>query len=214
MKKFPGVLVGGIAAMLLTVVLFFTILGNIILTAIHFITLVAILVAEGVTTGYLYFAKGSPRRLAAALVSAIMIPFSVILSVVYILSFPEGYGTYIGWYVAGTLVVNLFGYILVHFDSRKNDENDSLQAAKNNMLNLRKIVKCIQADVAAKPYDDRLRKLEEKLHFSNDCVISAADENIRSMLLNLQSNIANEDFDAAQMLEQIEKAVDTRNVML
>lgn len=213
MKKFPAVLVGGIAAMLLTIVLFFTILGNVLLTAIHFITLVAILVAEGVTTGYLYFAKGSPRRLAAAVVSAIMIPFSMILSVVYIVNFPEGYGTYCGWYCAATLVVNLLAYILVHFDSRKSDENDSLQTAKENMLNLRKIVKCIQADAAAKPYDDRLRKLEEKLHFSNDCVISADDENIRLMLLQLQANVANPEFDVAQMLEQIEKAVDTRNIM-
>lgn len=213
MKKFSAVLLCGLAAMLLTVVLYFTILGNILLTAIHFIALFAILLAEAVTTAYIYFAKGSPRRIAAAVVSGVMIPFAAILSVVYIVNFPEGYGTYIGWYCAGTLVVNLLGFILVRFDANKSDENATLQNAKSNMLNLRKLVMCILADPAAKPYEDKLRSLEEKLHFSNDCVIVAEDDNIRLLLLQLQENIADPEFDCEQMLQKIGKTIDQRKIM-
>ncbi len=213
MKKFSAVLLCGLAAILLTVVLYFAILGNILLTAIHFIALVAILLAEAVTTAYFFFAKGSPRRIAAAVVSGIMIPFAAILSVVYIVNFPEGYGTYIGWYCAGTLVVNLLGFILVRFNSNKGDENATLQNAKSNMLNLRKLVMCILVDPAAKPYEDKLRSLEEKLHFSNDCVIAAEDENTYQLLLQLQENIADPKFDCEQALQKIEKSIDQRRIM-
>ena len=214
MKKFSAVLLCGLAAMLLTVVLYFTILGNVLLTAIHFIALVAILLAEAVTTAYAYFAKGSPRRIGAAVISGIMIPFAAILSVVYIVNFPKGYGTYIGWYCAGTLLVNLLGFILVRFDSKKNDEDATLQNAKNNMLSLRKLVMCILADPAAKRYADKLRSLEEKLHFSNDCVIAAEDDNIRQMLLQLQQNITDPEFDCEQLLQKIERMIDQRKIMV
>jgi len=213
MKKFPAVLVCGIAVMLLTVVLYFTVLGNILLTAIHFIALLAILLAEAVTTLYAWSAKGSPRKVAAAVLTGFMIPYAVILSVVYIVNFPAGYGTYIGWYLAGTLLVNVIAFLLIRFDAGKNSENDRLQAAKNNMLGLRKIVMCILADPAAQAYEAQLRALEEKLHFSKDSVIVAADEDIRQQLLQLQENIGNAAFDAPQMLEQIEKAIDARNIM-
>lgn len=213
MKKVSAVLLCGLAAMVLTIVLYFTILGNVVLTAIHFISLIAILLAEVVTTGYVYFAKGSPRRIAAAVVSGFMIPFAAILSVVYIASFPKGYGTYIGWYCAGMLVVNLLGFILIRFDSNKSDENTNLQNAKSNMLSLRKLVMCILADSAAKPYEDKLRSLEEKLHFSNDCIIAAEDEDIRLLLLQLQENIADPEFDCEQMLQKIEKIIDQRKIM-
>ena len=213
MKKFSAVVLCGLAAMLLTIVLYFTILGNILLTAIHFIALIAILLAEAVTTAYIYFAKGSPRRIGAAVVSGFMIPFSVVLSVVYIVNFPKGYGTYIGWYCAGTLVVNLLGFILVRFDSNKNGEDATLQNAKNNMLALRKLVMCILADPAAKRYADELRSLEEKLHFSNDCVIAAEDEHIRQLLLDLQQNIADPEFDCEQLLQKIERMIDQRKIM-
>ena len=213
MKKFPAALVCGLAAMLLTIVLYFTILGNILLTAIHFISLAAILLAEIVTTIYACSAKGSPRRVAAAVVSSILIPYAVILSVVYIVNFPCGYVTYIGWYCGGVIVVNLIAFLLMRLDAQKSNENDLLQAAKNNMLVLRKIVKCIMADPAAQAHSAKLRALEEKLHFSNDCVIAAEDENIRLLLIQLQENIASAEFDVDQMLERIEKAIDIRNIM-
>ena len=50
--------------------------------------------------------------------------------------------------------------------------------------------------------------------FSKDSVISSIDENIRQMLLQLQANISNAEFDCEQMIENIEKAIDTRNIML
>ncbi len=213
MKRFSISLVCGLAAMALTVILYFTILQNVLLQAIHFIALAAILLAEGITTLYVYFAKGSPRKVAAALLSGIMVPFSVILSVVYIVNFPTGYGTYIGWYCAGTIVVNLIGYILVHFDCSKSAENDSFQNAKENMLSLRKIVKCIMADPAAQAYDKQLRALEEKLHFSNDNVVAPGDETIRTLLLQLQENTENAEYDMDEQIKKIEKTIDMRNIM-
>ncbi len=213
MKKIPAVVVCGLAAMLLTVVLYFVILNNVILETIHFIALLAILLAECVTTGYAWAANGSPRKVASAVVSGMMIPYAVVLSVVYIVNFPSGYATYIGWYCAGMVAINLLAFIFTRFDANKSEENDRFQAAKNNMLGLRKIVKCIMADEAAKPYEQQLRALEEKLHFSNDNVIAAEDEDIRQLLQQLQGNVADPEFDSEQMIKKIEKAIDVRNIM-
>lgn len=213
MKKFSAVVLCGLAAMLLTVILFFTILGGILLTLIHTIALVGILLAELITTMYAYGAKGNPRRVAAAVISGFMIPFAAILSGIYVLNFPEGYGTYIGWYCAATLIVNLIAFIIIRFDAQKSEENAAFLNAKSNMMSLRKLVMCILADPAAKDYEKQLRSLEEKLHFCNDSVIVAEDENIRLLLLQLQENIANPDFDKMQMFEKIEKVIDTRSIM-
>lgn len=213
MKKFPAVLVCGIAAILLTIVLYFTILSNVLLQAIHFIALVAIVLAEGITTVYAWKAKGSPRKVAAAIVTGLMIPFSMILSVVYIVNFPMGYGAYIGWYLGGMILVNLIAFILAQFDSRKIEEDSNLQEAKNNMLELRKLMKSIMADADVQPYTAQLRMLEEKLHFGNDSVIVAEDNNIRLLLLQLQENISDPEFDAAQMIKKLEKTIDARSIV-
>lgn len=213
MKKMSISALCGLAAMLLTVILYFTILGDTLLTAIHFICLVAILLAELVTTVYARRAKGNPRGVAAAVTVALMIPVSLILSVVYIVSFPEGYVTYIGLYLAGMVLVNGLARVLLNFDAKKSAENESLQQAKQNMLGLRKLIMTVLADPAAQAYADRLRALEEKLHFSNDAVIAAEDENIRALLLQLRDNIADPEFDCAQKMQEIEKAIDVRNIM-
>ncbi len=213
MKRFRISLICGLAAMALTVILYFTILNNVLLQAIHFIALTAILLAEGITTLYAYFAKGNPRKVAAALVSGILVPFAVILSVVYIINFPTGYATYIGWYCAGIVVVNVVAYILVHFDFHKNAENARFQNAKESMLGLRKLVKCIMADPAAQAYSNQLRALEEKLHFSNDNVIATEDETIRLLLLQLQENIGDAEYGVDEQIEKIVKIIDMRNIM-
>ena len=213
MKRFSSVLLCGVVIMVLTIVLYFTILGNVLLTAIHFISLIAILLAEAIATTYAFFAKGSPRRIAATVITSIMIPFAAILSAVYIVNFPNGYGTYIGWYCVGTLLANILGFILVRFDSKKGDENKTLLQAKGNMLNLRKIVMCILTNPASKPFEGKLRSIEEKMHFSNDSVIVAEDEQLLQLLLQLQENIADPEFNCEQTLQKIEIIVEQRRIL-
>lgn len=213
MKKSLAVLLCGIAVMVMTVILYFSILGNILLEAIHFVALVVIILAEIVTTAYACFANGSPRKVAATVVSGFMIPYAVILSVIYIVKFPMGYVAYLGWFFAGALVLNAIAFILIYFDSHKKDENDRIQIAKENMLTLRKIIKCILAEPAAQPYAVRLKALEENLHFSNDTVIAAEDEQIRQLLLQMQEQIAKPEFDCEGMLADLETAVDRRKIM-
>ena len=211
MKKI--VPITGLAVMLVTVILYFTILGNSLLTVIHFVTLAAILLAEAATTFYAWVSKGNPRKVGAAVLSGLMIPYSVILSVVYIVNFPQGYLTYIGWYCAAGIVVNALALVLVQFNRQKVNEDSQLQSAKNNILGLRKLVNCILADPAAKPYETQLRSLEEQLHFSKDNVICAEDAQIRSYLLELQNSIANPEYDTAGMLEKLKKTIEIRNIM-
>ncbi len=43
--------------------------------------------------------------------------------------------------------------------------------------------------------------------------IAAEDEEIRLLLLQLQENISNPEFDAAQAFAKIEKAISVRNIM-
>lgn len=213
MKKIPLSLICGFAAMITTIVLYFVILSNAILGIIHLVSLVAILLAEGVTTFYAWLAKGSPRKVAAAVVSAAMIPYSLILSFVYIVDFPDGYGTYLGLYIAAMVIVNTVALILFFFDSSKNEETVRLQAAKENMQMLCKLIRCVMADEAAKPYEAQLRELEEKLRFSNDCVIAPEDSEIRLMLIQLQQNLADPDFDTKGQLSRLEAIIRRRAVM-
>ena len=128
-------------------------------------------------------------------------------------NFPEGYLAYIILYVVGLILANIVPFILTRFDSNRTEENNQLQEAKANMLHLRKIVMCIMADQAAQPYDAKLRALEEKLHFSKDNVIAAEDVQIRDLLLQLQENIANPEFDSEQLMQDITKLIDRRNIM-
>lgn len=214
MKKFPISLLCGIAVIVATIILYFTILGNVVLEAIHFIALVAIVLSEAITTVYALFAKGSPRRVAATGLTAILIPFAVVLSVVYIISFPRGYGAYIGWYFGVSVIIHAIALVLVFFDSRKTHEDEQLQKAKNNMLYLRKLVKCIMLEEAAEDYRERLSAIEEKMQYGNDCVIAPDDETLCGLLLELQSNIGKPDFNVDELLAQIEKLVQRRTISL
>lgn len=214
MKKGTPVLLCGLAAMAVTVILYLVVVGSGLWGVIHFISLLGVLVAEAVTTGYIYSANGSPRKIGAAAFSAVMIPFAVILSVVYIVNFPEGYGTYLGWYFAATIVVNAICFVLSSFDSRKKEENDSLQAAKSNMLMLRKLVKVVLAEPNAQPYQAKLEALEEKLHFSNDGVIGPDDAQIRQLLLQLQEKVRNQEGAACEeILAKLDLMADQRKIM-
>ena len=213
MKKMPISLLCGLGAMLVTTILYFVILGNIFAEIICFITLLGVLFAEAVTTVLAFLAKGNPRKVAAAVVSAIMVPISLILSVVYIVNFPYGYGTYAGWYFACFIVVIILSAILFIFDGRKQTEDVAFQNAKSNMLELRKLVKCVLLEDGAANYKKSLDAMEEKLHFSNDNVIVEEDAHIRSMLIELKDNIANPEFDSAALIEKIMKAIDTRNIL-
>ncbi len=87
------------------------------------------------------------------------------------------------------------------------------QDAKANMLALRKVVQLTMLDPSAKQYKVDLNRLEEKLHFSNDSVITAQDETIYGLLVELQNNIANPNFDVKAAIAQINYTIDTRNVL-
>lgn len=93
MKKTAVSLLLGIASIIVTILLYFLILGNVLLEIICFMTLIGVVVAEILTMLFAFFSKGSPRKVAAAVISGLMIPFSIILSIVYIVCFPEGYIT-------------------------------------------------------------------------------------------------------------------------
>lgn len=212
MKKIPAAVVVGLGIMVLTVILYFAFLGNVVLAGIHIISLFGILIAEGITTLFAMFANGSPRKIAAVVLSALLVPFAATLSLVYIVNFPLGYGAYVGWYCAATLVVVCLAWILFRFDTRKSQEDHSLQHAKNNMTELRKMVLCILADPDAKPYTVALKEVDEKLRFSGDNVISTEDDSIRQMLQDLQKNIANPDFDKEALLRELKKSIDRRAI--
>lgn len=214
MKKTPISILCGIATILLTVILYFIILGNIFAEIICFITLIGVILAEIVTTVLAYFAKDNPRRVAAAGLSALMIPVAIILSIVYILNFPNGYSTYLAWYFAAYIVIGIISVIIFNFDSKRDAQNQMLQDAKNNILNMRKIVKLIIAIPGTEQYKEKLNEIEEKLHFSNDSVISEYDEKISGMLTDLKQNITAPEYDTAKAITDICLAIDERNILI
>lgn len=212
MKKIPVSFLCGAIAVLITVILYFTVIGNIFTEIICFITLVGVVFAEIVATLMAYFSTSEPRKVAAVGVVSLMIPISVVLSFVYIIGFPKEYGTYAGYYFSIFAVLMLIAAILWGFSGRREDDNSYLQNAKNNMLNMRKMVKSIMLEDNAKKYEKELSELEEKLRFSDDSVISEADSLIFDMLTTLQSNIDDESFDVLNYIGKIGKEIDRRNI--
>lgn len=213
MKKKPIALVTGLIVVAVTVIAYFAILSNVVLEAIHFITLAGVVVAELITTAYASTTKGGPRKVAAAGFSALMIPVAVILSVVYIVSFPEGYTSYILWYLVATLVINAISLILLMFNSAKEGENARLQQAKGNVTGMRKQIACILVDPAAEPYKAQLKAIDEKLHYGNDWAVSVEDENIRGLLSQLQDQLSDAQA-AEELLKKLELAVERRSIMM
>ena len=213
MKKAPISLLCGITAIIVTIILYFTILGNVFLEAIYLITLFAIIISESITTAFAYFSNGQPRKVAAAIVSAFLIPYSIILSVVYIVNFPEGYGKYLGLYTIALFIVLLISIIIFRFDEKKTEEDKEFQNAKNNMLMMRKMVKIIMLDSASENFKKELNDIEEKLHFMNDSVISLEDEKIYNALVELKDNIENQEYDKKAAINRINKIIDERKIL-
>lgn len=215
MKKPLGALIAGLALIAVTLLLFFTIatIADTTLETIHILGLSFILLSEVITMLYGAFAKDSPRRKAAVLVSSAMIPGSVFMTFIYSVLFPDSITVFVLLHCIGFIVCNLFAYYLMSFDVARGKEDKQVQDAKGNMLMLRKMVKVVMADPAAAPYEARLMALEEELHFSNDSVITASDNTIRQMLLMLQQNIADPTYDVEGQITRIEKAVQTRKIL-
>lgn len=213
MKRTPITLLIGFAVIVITSVLYGLFLRGAFFEAISLITLLGTILAETVTTVFAYCSEGRPRKVVAAIVSSVMIPISVILSFVYILGFPYSYGTYCGLYFVFFVIVMIVTAIIFFFDASKKEENQALQDAKGNMLTMRKIVKAIMLNPAAKPYEAKLYALEEKLHFSNDSVITNQDQTIYNMIIFLQNSISLPGFDANAYIDGICNAIDTRNIM-
>ena len=211
MKKLPISIIGGLVSILVTVILYFTIIGNIFAEMICFVTLLGVILAEGVVTYLACKSKGDPRKFAAANIFAVMVPVAIVLSIVYIANFPEGYGSYLGWYFAIFAIIGLVAVIIGNYGNSPEKEN--LRKAKENMLYARKLVKCILLEANAEKYKKELNAIEEKLHFSNDAVITRDDADIQNMLKELQENISDEDFDAKALIEAIDKKIDTRNIL-
>lgn len=212
MKKVPISILCGVIAILVSIISYFVILGNIFAQIICFISLVGLVFAETVVTALAYFSKGEPRKIAAAIMASFMIPISILLSIVYIVNFPKGYGSYLGCYFSAFAIVLVICAIIWKFSDNRKDDSDALQNSKTNMLGLRKLVKCVMLKQNANKFKKELNEIEEKLHFSNDAVITAMDDSIRQMLIDLDNNIDNEDFDVVEHIKVISNEIDRRNI--
>ncbi len=213
MKKSLSLLLIGFSAIIVTVLLYFAILGNFISRIICLITLFGVIFAEISTVLLAIYANKSPRRIAAVITMALMIPVSILLSIVYIKGFPFAYGKYLALYFVCFIVLLTVAFILFSFVIKKNAENNNFQIAKNNMLNLRKVVKIIAADPTFTKYSDKLNKIEDELHFSNDSVIMPQDNEIYNRLTSVKNLSGNQDINIDSELEIISKLINERNII-
>ncbi len=81
------------------------------------------------------------------------------------------------------------------------------------MLNLRKVVKIIAADPTFTKYSDKLNKIEDELHFSNDSVIMPQDNEIYNRLTSVKNLSGNQDINIDSELEIISKLINERNII-
>ena len=120
--------------------------------------------------------------------------------------------SYLGYYFSAFAIILAICAVIWKFaDNRKNDD-DVLQSAKANITELRKLVKCVMLKQNSKNFKKELYEIEEKLHFSNDAIITESDSHIRQMLIELENNIDNDDFDTAGLIKAITSEIDRRNI--
>lgn len=212
MKKFPIALISGIALMIVTGLAFFMILQDASLKLIHFLAIGGVILSELIATIYAASSQGRPRKVAAASVSAIAVPASIVLAYIYLKYNPKAVVSFVCWYSAVLVLVNALAVILLGLDGDKKTQNVQLQDAKGNMLRLRQQVQSIAAIKASQPYAARLQKLDEDLRFSNDAVIAAEDASIDQLLAQLQSCIINQNSDVEMTLTQLEQLVQRRTI--
>ena len=212
MKKFPIAFLFSLIAIAVTLILFFTILADVDKETIHYVSLGGVLLAEVITAVYALLSQGYPRRTAATLVSLAMIPAAIVLGLIYTLAESEKIGTYIGWYSVLTLLVNAVAVALMLFDGTRNKEDAKVQALRGNVAVLRKMIKCVMLEPGAKPYEARLRKLDDDLHFTLATNFMQEDEQIHAMLVQLQTGINTEA--AEEQVAALERAVQRRAIMV
>lgn len=212
MKKAPISIICGIAAVLITVVLYFTMLDNVFEELICIVTLFGIVLAEVVATAFAYFTDGDPRKVLAAVVSVLMVPVSIVLAVIYITAFPYEYLSYLGYYFVFFIALLLVSSVLWRFASSKKEENDLLQVSKEKILYSRRLIKSIMLEPGAQNYKRELSDIDEKLRFSNDSVITEFDAAIQENIIVLSNNINDSSFDVEGMITVISKEIDRRNV--
>lgn len=212
-KSFMSILCG-IGAILVTIIMYFIILGNIFTEIICFVTLMGVILAELIVTLLAHFSNGTPGKVSCAIVAGIMIPISIILSAVYIVNFPYGYGSYLGLYFAILIVLMIIITIIWNFSNVIKERDAGFQNSKQHMINMRKLVKCIMLEPKAEKYHRELNDIEEKLHFTNDSVTPEIDSEISDMLSDLLNNINNEEYNVEESIRSITKKVDFRNIML
>lgn len=213
MRKIINALLYSVVGIAVTVILFFLILIDVDKETMHYMALGGVVLAELITALYAIYSQGHPRRLAAMSLSVAMIPIAFVLGLVFVLAFEEETGSFIGWYCVLTLLVNVTAIALLLFDGGRHREEAHRQAARDNVTVLRKLLKCLMLEPGAKPYEQRLRKLDDALHFSNTGVYVAEDENIRNMLIQLQTGIYGPPAQVEAQLASLERAVQRRTIM-
>jgi len=109
--------------------------------------------------------------------------------------------------------LTLTALALLLFDGARQKEDARVQAVRGNVTILRKLVQCVMLEPAAKPYEMRLRKIDDDLHFAIGSSYVAEDENIRTMLIQLQTGINAPAEQVEAQLAAIERAVQRRAIM-
>ena len=213
MKKLLTGVVGGVLMIIVTLLFSVIILKDAELEAMHFVALGGIIFAELCWTGIVYYARNNPRRMAATGTSIITVVFSILLAIIYINAFSDAFLTYFCWYFIGVIVLNAVAIALFIFDAKRTSESKELANAKENILNMRKVVKLIMTIPAAADYEKELEALEDKLHFSNDSIVCESDSAIMNMLLGLKTNIGTPGFDTNTAIENINSAIDRINIL-
>lgn len=212
MKKAPVALLYSVVAVAVTVILFFLILIDVEKETMHYMALGGVVLAELITAAYAVCTGDNPRKAAATTVSVAMIPVALVLGILFVAAFEDEIGTFIGWYFVLTLIVNVTALALLFLDAGSKRESAQQQTVRDHTAILRKLLQCVMLEPGAKFYQARLRALDDQLHFTLGSY-TGEDENIRVMLLQLQTGINGPAEQVDAQLSALERAVQRRAIM-
>lgn len=169
-----------------------------------------ILVLELVTTALFASAGDDPRMVARGTAFLLETVAVILISVVYILFFPDSYYGYGIFVVSLTALSAVAAVILTRSYASTTRAQAQVQNAKGNMRRCRSVVNLMLTTPGAEQYRGQLQALDEQMRFSNDSVITEVDDAIFAQLCALADGIRDGQEDVASLIRQIQGLLERR----
>ena len=199
-----------IVVMVATLGIFLLLCRNILDTGMCWYTLAIIMLSEGFLSAFWISFKRVPERFAAFLVSATQTLANLLVSIIFLLVFPESYIGYTVFVILSILAL----FVLAFFLLNNSKEAQKMESSKDFFFKCRLAVNALANSPNGESYRAELLKLEENLRFCNDGLVIDGDHQIYESICELKTKIDCEGNGVLESIKDIENMVRQHDMIL